>query len=915
MARLLPGVYSAINDLSQMPEGAQTLNVGYVVKANRGPVNEFNVVTSPSDFLTKYTFSGTPSLTEDPTFHSVIKVMAQTNSMHIVRAANNPLYGGAIVKKAQEYGPILGVDQEKESFLLMVPVVNRVEGPKPEEGEPITVAGTGLFDGRYIVKKVGEDAYLYEFKDEDGKIYSYNVYSVTLEGKDPIVFDTTGLGYQIVASGQDSAENYYFEVAGDRVADFEAFDGQKITLTVSGDSEAGSDNKDNDGYYVYSSCVLYKDPNAEKFTTRVYIDKTASAPFKDEVEELSEDTKRGQLFANSKFQGTSTYRTPVVALNNLKIEDIYEIKYETDAETHVTTKQIIVHDPDGDITGKVAKNDKIMVKGSPVVEGQSNDGVYTVSKVKRDEDEAKTVVTVKEDFKFAMIFETLKSITTEPSNPSLNDMYFNSTDGKVYKYNGEAWEEADFYSFYTFNDAFYQYKTGATKGELNLLTSKGGVYFNSIVNPEAAVASLGADDLMLITGIDPGAYNGQEAFAIVSAFDTPDALVYKKGAEGLFPEPCTFDTMQLTVYNAETNEALESFTFSRDPEARTIDGTSLFVEDVVAGSAYIKVFNNAAFDNTDVPNSTLVGAPVQASGGFDGDPVTVSSMVKALSVFQDKTIPISILGNGCSEEAESPVFQQALLELANSRKDAFIFLNDRKKDEKASLPSTRAQAIVDYKKNQLASTSFYGCMYAPHVNTPDVFNARDVKIGTDAVAIAGWLNVINSLNYPYAYAGPRNGLVSGVTCDWKIGDMSGEAEMLNDASINYVAYDGRVGRYYMQCQNTLQVANSAMRNIGVVLNVLDIKENLVTYLKEFLNLPITDSLRRDIMDTVGDYLSPMVGNRFYNYVFQDTTTDADLAEDTLRYLLTLSPTRYAQRIYLVMNIVRTGFDFSILQSM
>ena len=45
--------------------------------------------------------------------------------------------------------------------------------------------------------------------------------------------------------------------------------------------------------------------------------------------------------------------------------------------------------------------------------------------------------------------------------------------------------------------------------------------------------------------------------------------------------------------------------------------------------------------------------------------------------------------------------------------------------------------------------------------------------------------------------------VSGVTANWKIGDMSGEAEILNDASINFVAYDGRVGRYYMQCQNTL----------------------------------------------------------------------------------------------------------------
>ena len=866
MARLLPGVYSAINDLSQMPEGAQSLNVGYIVKANRGSVNEFNQVVSPTDFLTKYTFSGTPDLTDDLTMQSIIKVMAQTSSVYIVRAANNPLYGGAIVKKAQEYGPVLGVDQAEESFLLMVPVIKdeegkKVEGPKPQEKEPITVAGTGLFDGKYVVKKVSEHSYPYSYEDEYGETHDYEVYEITAEGEDPIAFNTTGLGYQILSSGKVStvssgtpvSTEYYFEVQGDITEDFDALEGGQIVLTVAGDSQPGSsgvDAKSNNGYYVFKRYELHQNEK-EEYSTYIYIDsKVSSDIFNIEIEDL-EVKDRGQLFVNNKFQGTSTYRTPVVALSNLKIEDIYGIVYEKNEETGVTTKKVLVH---GDVSGKFAVNDRIMIKDSPLENDETNDGTYTVTKVKYIDDENYTEISVKEKFKFPVPHE----------------------EGKT----------------------------------------KGGVYFESMVSPEAVIESLGEDDLMLITGIDQGAYNGQEAFSIVSSFDNKEALVYYKGAEGLFPEPCTFDTMQLTVYNADTNEPLESFTFSRDPQAKAIDGTSLYVDDVIEGSsAYIKVFNNTKFDNTDVPNSTLAGSPVQASGGYDGAPVTPSDMVRALSVFQDKTIPISILGNGCSEEAESPIFQQALLELANTRKDCFVFLNDRARDEKATLPSTRAQNIVNYKKNQLASTSFYGCMYAPHVNTPDIYNSRNVKIGSDAVAIAGWLNVINTLKYPYAYAGPRNGLVSGVTCDWKIGDMSGEAEMLNDASINYIAYDGRAGRYYMQCQNTLQIANSAMRNIGVVLNVLDIKENLVTYLKEFLNLPITDSLRRDIMDTVGDYLSPMTGTRFYNYVFQDTTTDADLAEDTLRYLLTLSPTRYAQRIYLVMNIVRTGFDFSILQSM
>lgn len=698
MTRVLPGVYVSLNDLSQIPEGAQSLNVGYVLKADRGPVNEFNLVTSPTDFLTKYTFTGTVKPTDDPTFHSILKVMAQTNSMYIVRAANNPLYGGVIVKKAKDFGEVTKISKEEETI-----TINGTE--VPEIGEVVVVTGTNKADGYYIVKAI------------EGNIIT---------------------------------------VTGDITEDFEAS-----------------------------------------------IDNPAKM-----------------------------FRCPVAPLNAVKIAEISS----TDPEAGMFIF-------DGNVAAKFVAGDVFTVKNSSEAGYATNDGDFTVVSAEFNLEANKTQVKVKE------------------AVAAGND---------------------------------------------------GAAYFNSIKNPEAFANFFTDEDLMLITGIDPGAYNRNIAFSIVSALDNPEALVYHKGAAGIFDYPCPFDTMQLGVVNTETGEQVESFTFSRDPEAKAIDGSLMFIDDVVAASAYIKVINNPA--NTECPNSTLAGTPVSATGGSNGDPVTAADLAKALTVFEDKTIPISILGNGCSPEAETALFQQALVQLAVTRKDCMVFLNSRKTDEKATLPSTRAANIVDYKKNTLANTSFYGCMYAPHVTTADIFNSRDVEIGAESVAVAGWLNVLNNLRYPYAYAGPRNGLVSGVVTNWKIGDMSGEAEALNDASINYVAYDGRVGRYYMQCQNTLQVANSAMRNIGTVLNILDIKETLATNLKEYLQLPITDELRRDIKTTADDYLAPMAGTRFYNYAFQDITTDADVADNTLRFLLTISPSAYANRIYLTINIVRASFDFSILQS-
>ena len=54
--------------------------------------------------------------------------------------------------------------------------------------------------------------------------------------------------------------------------------------------------------------------------------------------------------------------------------------------------------------------------------------------------------------------------------------------------------------------------------------------------------------------------------------------------------------------------------------------------------------------------------------------------------------------------------------------------------------------------------------------------------------------------------------------------------------------------------------------------------------------------------------------RISNYAINDNTTALDISKNQLQYLITLSPAYYAQKIYLVMNVVNAAFDFSILQS-
>lgn len=713
--RILPGAYVSLNDMSQLPEGQLALTVGYVLKANRGPVNELQLVTSPTDFLTKYTFSGKPGIEDDKTFWSILKVLNKTNMMYVSRAANNPLYGGVVLKASAEVGTVTSVDKETRTF-----TVDLTENMTVNAGDKVMVYGS----------KTDKD----KSNDVDG---TYIVESVA---------DVTGQ------------------------------------------------------------------------TSRKNIVVTGALP----------NNYAGGLEVKMYLIGASIQSTLIADVN-----------------TFATGNRIQFV---GDIQDQFSLGCKFIIKGATTTTG--NNKTFTVE-------------------------------TNEASDPISYDETSNLTTVIVKE------------------DVVVGPVVGAK------------AYYGSLANPDNF--KFGDDeDLMLITGIDPGAYNNDLAIEITTSQDFPEDFVYHNGAK-VGGKTIDFDTMQLTVRNGNTGDELETFLFSRDPNAVTIDGISLYVDSVVAGSAYIRVINNTAAGKALLPKSTIV-SPIYPTGGEDGETVNSATLAAALVPFKEKTTTLSILGNGCSNQAETKEFQQALMEVADDRKDLMVFLNNPATTENKTLNSQKAQAIVDYKKD-LGNTSFYGCMYAPHVNTSDTFNQRQIKIGAEAVAIAGWLDVINTLNYPYAYAGPKNGLVQGVTCDWKIGDMSGEAQILNDASVNYVAYDGKVGRYYMQCQNTLQVANSSMRNIGTVLNVLDIKEHFVTLLKEYLQLPITDDLRREIIDVSNDYLSPMLGVRFSNYSFQDVTRDIDLADNTLRYLLTIAPTPYAQKIYLTINIVNATFDFGILQSM
>ena len=107
--RDLPNVYTTLNDMSALIEGDESLICGITLRANRGPVGEAYNVQDSSDFLTRYTFSGKPGVKQDSTYFDIIELLKASRNIYVSRAANNPLYGGLIVKKEVELGNFKGV--------------------------------------------------------------------------------------------------------------------------------------------------------------------------------------------------------------------------------------------------------------------------------------------------------------------------------------------------------------------------------------------------------------------------------------------------------------------------------------------------------------------------------------------------------------------------------------------------------------------------------------------------------------------------------------------------------------------------------------------------------------------------------------------------------------------------------------
>ena len=219
--RDLPNVYSTLNDMSALIEGDESLICGITLRANRGPVGEAYNVQDSSDFLTKYTFSGKPGVKQDSTYFDIIELLKASRNIYVSRAANNPLYGGLIVKKEVEIGDFKGVTGSGEGNYKTVLAKGDVSA-KIKQGDYIRVAGEGLEEGnfgRFYVTAV-------EYVAPNTKITVSESFKSALTPAEPD--ETLGKLYNCVVPQPITS----IEVAGE----FSEVDVDKRTLKIDGKS-------------------------------------------------------------------------------------------------------------------------------------------------------------------------------------------------------------------------------------------------------------------------------------------------------------------------------------------------------------------------------------------------------------------------------------------------------------------------------------------------------------------------------------------------------------------------------------------------------------------------------------------------------------------------------------------------------
>ena len=421
-------------------------------------------------------------------------------------------------------------------------------------------------------------------------------------------------------------------------------------------------------------------------------------------------------------------------------------------------------------------------------------------------------------------------------------------------------------------------------------TADGSISIHSLGNPD--VFGFGSDDVMLITGSNQGQWANDIDIQLYTYEQSPEVV----------KEPGAF---LIYVFKHSTGALLETFTCSRNVNAKDGYGNNIYVEDVLQGSNYIKVIDNTAVDASQLIQQQITN--LQLAGATDGDAITDSNMIEALTSLSNKNdIPMTVLMDG---GWTTPAYQKALDALCQSRQDCVACLSTPYSAENSN---TYISAITTYRKTTLNLNSSYSALYTPHVQIQDRFNDRTVYVSPDGYAAAAVSQSATNYEIWFAPAGYRRGVLDVLDVRRRFSD--GELDALYDVGVNPIKFSNGKGIAIFG-QKTLSSRPSALDRLNVRLLLVTVEPAISDFLDDFLfefNDEYTRKLVKTGIDTYMDNIKSRKGVYNYTTICDDSNNTAqDIDNNKLNAYLYVQPTKVAEFITLNVVLTRTGFTLNV----
>lgn len=912
---------------------------GIVIPALKGVVNEARLVTNDTDLLKYFTPDETIKVGYDSSYYSAIPFLIKSNKLWVVRAANNPLYGGVTLAQNPPFTS-LDIYFNNGNNTISLRTTTTLQKTNAElffnivhTGEKVGVSS----DGTLPTELSNAETYFLFNAIEINGVYTFQLASTeeNAENGVPISFSDNGMGNasltlkgtnanKSLTTGlldpftyiMDSSDGRVaglssvfevdvardsFQVSTEMYALSETGDRVNITATIFPTADTGDPLAAGTDYYI-----IKVQGHEEVQLARSLADSSNGIfiPISSLGENIvitfidKSNTSTATAYpATNDFECTSAFYSTCVTGDVIRIASGSSDFPLPDVGDPLT--------PDTDYYAiKTAVADRVQL--ARTASDAANGTAITIASAGAD---LSLTLTTKEHTGASTTDLSNDTISVDPTFMEWienKDKVQVSSDGTL---PGGLTGNTDYYVIKGETTIKLAISPEAVDIEEAIDITSSGSGIHTILNVSNQKLTGLEQSCLFIYGSNPGAWNNNIYITTLHYpyGDSDTWTTEQQDAADKVKEP---DCFLIYVYKKNPDKSLTlvegPHLCSRIPGKKDGYNKNVYVEDVLEGSNYIRAIDNDMVDSSIYPKDQT--DILMLYGGDDGGSVTDTHMLQALDVLGNrKSLNVTVLLDG---GWTTPAYQkQGLLSVAGVRKDCVSVLTIPFAAEDSS---NYINEIIKYRKETLNADSTRGALYSCHLKIRDPYNDRDIYVPSDGYVGAAISETASNFEIWYPPAGSTRGQLDVLDVRRRFSD--GELDILYDNQINPIDfYPGRGIRIWGN--KTLTSRPESRDRLNVRLLLIVIEPAIAEFLETFL-FDINDTLTRSLAESgIRSYMENIKARRgvsSYSVVCSDkNNTPEDIDANRMNVWLYVTPVKSAEDIRFTTIITRTGSEFSV----